>query len=181
MNLPDHASNVIHTDEGARAAGFERALVSGGTVYAYLTHPAVDAWGEQWLARGGGELRLRKPVFDDDLVACVIDDAEGAEGDPTIKADVGGESRASLDLWHDRAAPPLRSGESLRPVKIELGQEHLDYGARAGDDLSLYAEQRLAHPVTWANLANAVFKDNLVTGPWVHVRSRIFHEGLGTV
>ena len=33
--------------------------------------------------------------------------------------------------------------------------------------------------MTWANLANTVFKENLVTGPWIHVRSRIFHEGLG--
>ena len=39
INLPDHANNLIHTDEGARAAGFPGALVAGATIYAYMTHP----------------------------------------------------------------------------------------------------------------------------------------------
>ena len=181
VNLPDHASNVIHTDEGARAAGFERALVSGTTIYAYMTHPAVEAWGDSWLGVGGGELRLRKPVFEDDLVDCTIERVEGSDGNITIQAQVGGEVRATLDVWHDTAAPKVRDGETLTPVEVELGQEHLDYGVRAGDDLGVYVEKRLAHPVIWANLANAVFKDNLVTGPWVHVRSRIYHEGLAHI
>ncbi len=34
VNLPDHADNLVHTDEGAIAVGFERALVAGTTVYA---------------------------------------------------------------------------------------------------------------------------------------------------
>ncbi|SVB41331.1 uncharacterized protein METZ01_LOCUS194185, partial [marine metagenome] len=33
-NLPEHARNPIHTDEGGRAAGFDAALVAGVTVYA---------------------------------------------------------------------------------------------------------------------------------------------------
>ncbi|MGI9595646.1 MAG: hypothetical protein ACR2QK_05780, partial [Acidimicrobiales bacterium] len=59
VNLPDHADNPIHTDAGAQAAGFDRALVAGTTVYAYMTHPIMDGWGLDWLAGGGGELRLR--------------------------------------------------------------------------------------------------------------------------
>ena len=31
QNLPEHARNAIHTDEGAQAAGFPRALVAGVT------------------------------------------------------------------------------------------------------------------------------------------------------
>ena len=38
QNLPEHARNPIHTDEGARAAGFDRALVAGVTTYAYLAN-----------------------------------------------------------------------------------------------------------------------------------------------
>ena len=41
-NLPEHARNAIHTDAGARAQGFPRALVAGVTTYAYLVHPAID-------------------------------------------------------------------------------------------------------------------------------------------
>ena len=44
-NLSEHADNLIHTDAGARAAGFPAALVAGVTTYAYLTHPVVAAWG----------------------------------------------------------------------------------------------------------------------------------------
>jgi len=58
---------------------------------------------------------------------------------------------------------------------------HIDYGLRCGDHLTIYAEENIAHPVTWTNMANVVFKENLVTGPWIHVRSRIFHEGLASV
>ncbi|MCX6532667.1 MAG: hypothetical protein NTW34_00525 [Actinobacteria bacterium] len=48
-NLPEHARNPIHTDDGAQAAGFPRALVAGVTTYAYLTHPLIVAWGRDWL------------------------------------------------------------------------------------------------------------------------------------
>jgi len=71
QNLPEHARNPIHTDAGAQAAGFPRALVAGVTTYAYLTHPLIVAWGEDWLARGGGEIRFRRPVFDHDVLRCV--------------------------------------------------------------------------------------------------------------
>ena len=177
VNLPDHADNVIHTDAGAQAAGFAKALVAGTTVYAYMTHPAVAAWGIDWVAGGGGELRLRRPVFDGDLVECEIEHGEK----PVVQATVAGDSRASLELWQRTVAPLMRDGKPLEPVEVTLGDEHLDYGLRCGDDLALYAEEQIAHPVVWANLANTVFKENLVTGPWIHVRSRIHHQGLGRI
>ena len=75
-NLPEHADNRIHTDAGARAAGFPAALVAGVTTYAYLTHPIVAAWGLDWVANGGGEVRFDAPVFDHEAVTCtpVVDD-----------------------------------------------------------------------------------------------------------
>jgi acyl dehydratase len=72
-NLPEHARNRIHTDAGAREAGFPRALVAGVTTYAYLTHPVAEAWGLGWVSSGGGEVRFRRPVFDGDLVRCDIE------------------------------------------------------------------------------------------------------------
>ena len=70
-NLPEHARNPIHTDAGAQAAGFPRALVAGVTTYAYLTHPMLAGWGAEWLATGGAEVRFRRPVFDGDVLRCV--------------------------------------------------------------------------------------------------------------
>ncbi len=179
INLPDHADNKIHTDEGARAAGFERALVAGTTIYAYMTHPAVSAWGLDWLHAGGGEVRLRRPVFDNERVDCVVSETE-TETDrrPVVTATVAGDARATLELWQDVDAPAVRDGEALKPIDMTLTEAHLDYGMRCGDDLALYAEHDIAHPVTWANLANSIFRINLVTGPWIHVRSKIYHEGI---
>lgn len=178
INLPDHADNIIHTDEGARAAGFDHALVAGTTVYAYMTHPAVEAWGRDWLSGGGGELRLRRPVFDNDPVDCVI---SADDGIPIVTATVAGDARSTLALWREVDAPAIRDGDALLPFEVTLTESHLDYGMRCGDDLELYASEQLAHPVTWANLANSVFIANLVTGPWIHVRSKIYHEGLATL
>lgn len=178
INLPDHADNIIHTDAGARAAGFDRALVAGTTIYAYLTHVPVAAWGTDWLSGGGGELRLRRPVFDQDPVDIAI--ASEAEA-TTLTAEVSGDGRATLDLWRQVEAPAMRDGDPLTPVEIVIDEQRADYGVRCGDDLGLYAEHNIAHPVTWANLANSVFIENLVTGPWIHVRSKIYHEGLAPV
>ena len=176
INLPDHADNEIHTDEGALAAGFESALVAGTTVYAYLTHVAAAAWGLDWVAGGGGELRLRRPVFDRDPVDCVV--TAGDDG-PVVTAQVAGDARASLDLWKSTVAPAMRDGEQLDGLDLVLSDEHIDYGVRCGDDLALYVDEGIAPPVTWVNLANSVFKQTLVTGPWIHTRSRIHHEGVG--
>lgn len=178
INLPDHADNLIHTDEGALAAGFPAALVAGATIYAYMTRPPAAAWGLDWLSGGGGELQLRRPVFDDDLVDCLI----SKDGDDlVVAATVHGQARSSLRLWKQVDAPAIRNGDPLKPLQVQLTEAHIDYGLRCGDDLTLYTEQNIAHPVTWVDLANRVFIHNLVTGPWIHVRSKIYHEGLASI
>lgn len=179
VNLADHADNLIHTDAGARAAGFERALVAGTTVYAYLTHVPVAAWGREWLGGGGGELRLRRPVFDGDRVDCAVAPGDGGAA-PAVTAMVAGESRATLEVWDRAVAPRPRPGEPMVDLSVELGPAEADYGARCGDDLDLYGDQAIVHPATWLNLANRVFKEQLVTGPWIHVRSRIYHQGVAS-
>ena len=71
-NLPEHADNPIHTDEGAREAGYPAAVVAGTTVYALMTHPPAVAWGDDWIGRGGCEVRFRGPVLEDDQVECRV-------------------------------------------------------------------------------------------------------------
>lgn len=195
VNLPDHADNPIHTDEGAQAAGFEAAIVAGTTIYAYLTRPAAKAWGEQWLTSGGGELRLRLPVLDNELVECVVE-----QDPPGITAMADGTERATFELWPLAEAPPMREGETLPVSRFTLEQSQAEYGTRAGDDLALYralsdapidesnsatdtAERSglVAHPAIWPSLANGIFSTHLVSGAWIHTRSRIFHQGLARV
>jgi len=177
-NLIEHASNIIHTDEGAQAAGFPAALVGGVTTYAYLPHPIAAAWGLDWVRRGGAEIRFDHPVFDDDEIICtpVAED----DGVVIVNALVGGESKATLRASRDTGPPPAaRPGTALPSREVVLADRYgADYGLRIGDDLDIYMTEQVVHPAVWPALANAVFSADLVRGPWIHLRSSIQHHGL---
>ena len=175
VNLPEHADNPIHTDEGAQAAGFDAAIVAGVSVYAYMTHPPAAAWGESWLSKGGGELKLKRPVLDQQQVRC---DVTTHANSPRIEARVDGELCASFDLFQSATVPPMRTGEPLPERQVTLDESRTRYGIRAGDDLDLYDELGCAHPALWPHVANMIFADHLVSGAWIHTRSLIFHQGL---
>ena len=178
-NLPHHARNPIHTDAGAQAQGFPRALVAGVTTYAYLTHPVVAAWGEPWLAGGGGELRLRRPVFDTDTVTC----RPTPDGDDSVVVDAlttEDEPRATFRAVADAGPPPaMRDGEVLPARQIVLADEYgSDYGWNAGDDLAIYRSLGVVHPAVWPAVANAVVHADVARGSWIHMRSIIRHHAL---
>lgn len=187
QNLPEHARNPIHTDAGAQAAGFPRALVAGVTTYAYLTHPAAAAWGVEWLERGGGEVRFRRPVFEHDVVTCRVT-ATADDHDASIEA-VTAEAEqpravfvARRDVSPDVDGWSLRSGEPLAPLAVVLeGEWGSEYGVRAGDDLALYADRGLVHPAVWPALANNVVHAQVARGSWIHTRSIVRHHGLASV
>lgn len=183
-NLPEHADNVIHTDSGAQAAGFPSALVAGVTTYAYLTHPLVEVWGIDWLTHGGGEVRFLAPVFADALVECVpnIGD-DGSVLMAAVCADQERNPRVSFDAVRDAGPPPaMRDGDRLPSRQFTLGGDFAaDYGARAGDDLAVYAEHGIMHPVTWLMIANRIFSTDLVDGAWIHTRSIVRHHAPGRV
>jgi acyl dehydratase len=182
QNLPEHARNPIHTDAGARAAGFSRALVAGVTTYAYMTHPLVVAWGEDWLARGGGEIRFRRPVFDQDVLRCVPVFDDNAVEVQAITSEPE-QPRAIFRAVRDGGAvQPLRDGEVLPSKEFELIDTFsCDYGSRAGDDLSFFADRGLVHPAVWPALANDIVYNYLARGSWVHMRSIIRHHATAPV
>jgi len=174
-NNPEHARNPIHTDAGAQAAGFPRALVAGVTTYAYLTHPVMVGWGIEWLRHGGAEVRFVAPVAQDDelrLVPTATDD------DVLIEALVGDEVRATLRAVERSGPPPaLRKGEQLRVREVRLeGEYGSDYGLRAGDDLDVYSRLGVVHPAVWAALANYVVHRDVARGSWIHTRSIVHHH-----
>ena len=178
-NLPEHADNPIHTDAGARAAGFPSALVAGVTTYAYLTHPLVAAWGVDWLERGGGEVTFKAPVFAEADVACVPTSAD--DGTVMMEAVCDDQERNPRVAFRAvREAGPVpghRDGDRLPFRSFVMGRDFAaDYGERAGDDLGIYTELGVMHPVTWPQIANRVFSTDLVDGSWVHTRSVIRHH-----
>jgi acyl dehydratase len=183
QNLPEHAGNAIHTDIGAQAAGFPSALVAGVTTYAYLTHPLVEAWGLDWLTRGGGEVRFRAPVFAGRTVECLP--VVGTDPDAvTMEATAVGEAhnpRAVFAAVRDSGPPPvMRPGEELRSRQFVLAEWFgVDYGSRAGDDLDIYEREHIVHPAVWPAIANNIFTTDLVRGSWIHTRSIIRHHAPG--
>ena len=64
VNSAAASGNAVHTDEGARAAGYERAVIGGLTTYGYLCAYPLREWGAGWLERGGIDVRLRVPIVD---------------------------------------------------------------------------------------------------------------------
>ncbi len=177
QNLPEHDRNPIHTDVGAQAAGFPRALVAGVTTYAYLVHPPMAAWGETWIANGGAEVRFRRPVFDGDLVRCVPE----IDGDAVVVSaltDAPEQPRAVV-----RALPradvrvAMRAGEVLPTKQLQLrGEWGSDYGNRAGDELGLCRDLGIVHPAVWPALANHVVHTEVARGSWIHTRSIVRHH-----
>lgn len=183
VNLPEHADNPIHTDAGARAAGFPAALVAGVTVYAYMTHPPATAWGLDWVAGGGAEVRFLSPVFAGHRVDLRAGgDLEGPtvgaalDAPRCVDAVVDGTLRARCAVSPRAPDLPVRAGQELRPVRLTIDESFVDYAIRAGDNCALYAEHGVAHPVSWPSIANRVFHRQLVTGAWIHVRSLIAHH-----
>ena len=175
VNLPEHADNPIHTDAGARAAGFESALVAGVTTYAYLTHVPATAWGLDWIGHGGAEVRFLRPVLAGDRVDCLVGD------DGRVVASVDGEERVAATFVERAPTVERRDGDLLEPVELVLGARWADYGVRSGDDCPLYLRESIVHPTTWPRIANGICHTQLVVGSWIHTRSRITHLGLALI
>ena len=177
-NLPEHARNPIHTDEGRRAVGFDGALVAGVTIYAYLSNPVITFWGIDWLREGSATVEFKSPVLAGELVECVT---VSNHGSLDVNATVNDEVRAKCTASMNKATPvasPTLSSESLESEEIHLIDEWENYGQRAGDDHEIYFQHGLIHPAVWPALANYVVERNLASGAWVHTRSKIHHHDL---
>lgn len=199
-NLPAHAGNPIHTDAGAQAAGYPSALVAGVTVHAWLTHPAVVAWGDDWRRFGGGTVRFRRPVFDREEVTCVA--APEEDGDEALRIEArtptgGDEARAVLVALapdpsipapaplpvvprHDRFeadAGVLAAVEYLGSIDAVLdGPWGAGYAADSGDDLECYADGRAVHPGVFLEAAHLALTRNIGLPAWIHTFSSYRHH-----
>lgn len=183
VNAASHADNPIHTDAGARAAGFPSALVAGVTTYAYLTHPLMEGWGRAWLERGRTSVRFRAPVFAGDEVVCTPT-PQGAE--TVVRASVGDDDHARVeavaslaDPSSAREAPDLRAGEMLRPTPLLLEGIRGDrYGEEVGDSYDVFTRLGIVHPAVWPSLANHVVHRQVARGQWIHTRSLVRHHAV---
>ena len=170
VNLEEHADNPVHTVEGGLAAGFAGAVVAGTTIFAYATRPVAEAWGAAWVTGGGHEVWFRLPVLADEPVVVGGDERE-------VTASVDGRACVVLVPEQVASVPGDPDGARLAPLVEVMNEQWVGYAARCGEHLGLYDDENVVHPVVWPSLANLVFKQQLVDGPWVHTRSRIRHLG----
>jgi acyl dehydratase len=73
-SLPEHrikafidlsdSVNQIQDDEYAQHCGFRAGLVSGTTIFAYMSRPLVELMAKDWLERGSTEVRFLRPIYE---------------------------------------------------------------------------------------------------------------------
>ena len=164
----------------------------GVELFAYLSHPFVEAWGLRFFDGGRLEARFRRPVYDGDEV---VADAT-AEDDGSFAATLtgpDGEVRAVGRAWapdgatatsRDYATTPASSpllptgpdplplgplGSVEEPVTVEHHDAYLD---GIGETLSLYRDDGLVHPGAQLRIVNELLVRNVELGPWIHTASK---------
>lgn len=111
-NQVPESENRIHSDEIARAYGFEAGLVPGVTVTAYLCHPAVVAWGLDWLERGHARAVIGKPLYDRKRFRVEIAGATASSYDAVLVDQDGTRcATASVGLPETLPEPPSLRGD----------------------------------------------------------------------
>jgi hypothetical protein len=200
-NQAVESENRIHSDDVARQYGFRGGLVPGVTVYAYLVHPAIEAWGMDWLNGGTASVVLRKPLYDgakfDVIVtpdgpeayrAKVVDEAGVHCADGRVGAPASSPPVPSLR--GDAKAPPVdkipnASRSALEALRERgLGAVHFEWPGKTDydrytqslDDMpDLVRPDRggYANPGFTLGLANWVLSRNVKLGPWIHVQSDV--------
>jgi hypothetical protein len=196
--------NKIHEDDLARQYGFKGGLVPGVTVYAWMTHPVVEALGVEWLERGEFETRFAKPIYYEE--PAVVRARVSAKTADVVTIEVAAHNSAgevcgtaTMTIGTGaKLSPPLVSEYAVAPVPTErprvtrahmeglkvLGTPELDLTAKAAadfiarfrDTLPVYAGAgALAHPGIHLDLSNRALDRNVRMSPWIHVGSHGRH------
>lgn len=95
------SGNKIHSDDGARAMGFAKALVPGNAVYAHIEPVITGAFGEHWWTRGAAEVRFMSPAYEGETLVVTAADAPGRLGvvSLTVIAESTGKTVAAGSAW----------------------------------------------------------------------------------
>jgi len=188
-NTAATSENRIHADNVARQYGFRGGLVPGVTTMAYVLEAVLQLFGEDFLSRGAGTLRLTAPVYEGEAVTARLRPA----GDRWQAAVAGpdGTSRAEGSVWlralsstprgTEIPAAPLPAERPLASPEVFAGRPVL--GTRRWRFDLVEAERYLGqiglggsafrsrHPGALLREANSALTANVRLGPWVHVES----------
>lgn len=136
FNEVPESENEIHGDDVAKKYGFAGGLVPGVTVSAYLMHPAIEAWGMDWLTRGSAKAVVSKPLYDRDHFAVEVDhDASNDRYDATLRSSAGtlcAQGWAALPATAPQ--PPSFRGDPRRTRGMERPRASLEVFERLRDE-----------------------------------------------
>lgn len=132
-NASEHSENRMHSDEVARQFGFKGALVPGVTVFAHMTRPLVERYGEAWLRRGIAEVAFAKPAYEGELLT-VTTRASSADADARQSP---GSSPSGEALGDDEAAHFLElSCTNAEGVELARMRSHIATTSPTADSRS---------------------------------------------
>ncbi len=199
FNQSQESQNQIHSDEIARVYGFRGGLVPGVTVSSYLTHPAIEAWGEDWLKKGQAHVVVSKPLYDGEDFSVVVADVTSESYTATLTDQAGTvNASGSMRLNGKAPAPPTKRGDpvlhkgqsipSATREEMEKLQENGMYALEARwsreTNMSTYLKDPAAMPTlhnfnarACANaafmlgLSNWALAGNAYMNPWIHLQT----------
>ncbi len=202
FNQEPDSPNQIHGDELAQQFGFEGGLVPGVTVSAYLLHPAVEAWEEDFLDRGWSHVRVLSPLYDGETFAVEVGESGPGYYEAALTRPDGTLSaRAEVRLPDTLPAPPERRGDPLvaldyvgPPATLEQWMQLRAGGCsaqrfewRPGGRLGTYLRdetampallrgpEACANPAFILGISNWIAAANAYMNPWVHLETRAQH------
>ena len=199
FNTAPDSPNRIHSDEMAQAYGFKGGLVPGVTISSYLMHPAVVAWGEDWLTRGFAHVVVSKPLYDEYDFEVQLSEATDTSYQAVLVDQEGTHcATAFMRLTDDMPAPPVRRGDALLDPDADIEPVSRDVLARLRDNgmcampmrwsaehttasylrdpaqmapIHQFANQGLANGAFLLGTTNWVLSSNTYMNPWVHVQT----------
>jgi hypothetical protein len=200
FNISTDSENKIHDDSVAKHFGFQGGLVPGVEVYAYMTNPIIQYFGDSWLETGNAECKFLKPVYDGEQtqVKVVKNDnselfievttptnfcAQGKAGiakarEICCRADFISVPSPDFETRPDASPDSLQKGKSLGTFQQVMTEEdQKKYLADIRENLTIYKDEKIVHPGWILRMANKALSTNVKLGPWIHVGSKIQNFG----
>jgi len=194
--VPD-AVNEIHGDKMAKQYGFKGGLVPGATVCAYLTHPAVESYGLDYLNKGHSQVSLRSPLYDGSPFEVRVQDhtssvyasflhpvGEESVAEAEIKISETPE-RAPVyrgdELGNAKATQLVASWENIEQLQQDgckafvdhwtLDHQMASYLRDSSSMAKAFAVDGYANPGFIVGMTNWIMASNLYMNPWILVEA----------
>ena len=205
-SLPEHrikasidlsnSINQIENDEYAQHRGFRAGLVSGTTVFAYMSRPLVEFVGRDWLERGFTKVRFLRPIYEGEdiritgtvsslakdgtvLLDCQATNSQGtvcAAGTANLPLSKAEPEPSRTDypsgpviLHRPISLESLKVGELLSPITSEFNWNiHWQYCQKSIRDHHPMFEKTL-HPGWLLSRASQILATNYSILAWIDV------------